>query len=218
MNVDPNIFVVDDDEALRASLRWLLESLKLHVQTYASAHEFLMNYEAAQPGCLLLDVRMPEISGLQLQDMLKKRSIRIPVIIITGHGDVSMAVRALKGGAVDFIEKPFNDQELLECVQQALTVDACQRHEEEQRRIASDRLKSLTPREGEVLEKVLCGKLNKTIAAELGISMKTVEAHRAKIMEKMGVHTAYELAGVYFTGDGDRTRPLAGPRGLSDFG
>jgi two-component system response regulator FixJ len=209
MSIDPNIFVVDDDQALRASLRWLLESLKLKVQTFASAHEFLLNYETAQPGCLLLDVRMPEISGLQLQDMLKKRSIRIPVIIITGHGDVSIAVRALKGGAVDFIEKPFNDQELLECVQQALTVDARERQEENQRRIASDRLKSLTPREREVLDKVLCGKLNKTIAAELGISMKTVEAHRSKIMEKMGVHTAYELAGMYFSGGLYQGKPLA---------
>jgi two-component system, LuxR family, response regulator FixJ len=200
MNYDPNIFVVDDDETLRGSLRWLLESLKLNVQTYASAHEFLSTYDPVQPGCLLLDVRMPEISGLQLQDMLKKRRIRIPIIIITGHSDVSMAVRAMKAGALDFIEKPFNDQELLECVQRALAMDARQRGEESQQRIAVERLESLTPREREVLEKVVCGKLNKIIAAELGISMKTVEAHRAKVMEKMGAHSAFELAKVYITG------------------
>ena len=200
MNHDPIIFVVDDDETLRDSLRWLLESLQLHVQTYASAQEFLLTYDPVQPGCLLLDVRMPEISGLQLQDILKKRGIRIPIIIITGHSDVSMAVRAMKAGAVDFIEKPFNDQELLECAQQALAIDARQRLEEERQRIDGERLASLTSREREVLEKVMCGHLNKTIAAELGISMKTVEAHRAKIMEKLEVHTAYELAGVYFTG------------------
>ncbi len=124
MNYNPNIFVVDDDQTLRGSLRWLLESLKLNVQTYASAHEFLSTYDPVQPGCLLLDVRMPEISGLQLQAILKKRRIRIPIIIITGHSDVSMAVRAMKAGALDFIEKPFNDQDLLECVQQALAMDA----------------------------------------------------------------------------------------------
>ena len=211
MNYNPNIFVVDDDQTLRGSLCWLLESLNLNVQTYASAHEFLSSYDPVQPGCLLLDVRMPEISGLQLQDMLKKRRIRIPVIIITGHSDVSMAVRAMKAGALDFIEKPFHDQELLECVQQALAVDARQRLEEEQQRIAVERLESLTPREREVLEKVICGKLNKMIATELGISMKTVEAHRAKIMEKMRVNSAFELAGMYFTSDGYRVKPLTGP-------
>jgi FixJ family two-component response regulator len=211
MNYNPHIFVVDDDQTLRGSLRWLLESLKLNVQTYASAHEFLSTYDPVQPGCLLLDVRMPDISGLQLQDILKKRSIRIPVIIITGHGDVSMAVRAMKAGALDFIEKPFNDQELLECVQRALALDTRQRGEESQQRIAIERLDTLTPREREVLEKVVCGKLNKTIAAELGISMKTVEAHRAKVMEKMGAHSAFELAGAYFTGGLHQGKPLDGP-------
>jgi two-component system response regulator FixJ len=208
MNNNPIIFVVDDDQTLRGSLRWLLESLKLDVQTFASAHEFLSTYDPVQPGCLLLDVRMPEISGLQLQDMLKQRRIRIPVIIITGHSDVSMAVRAMKAGALDFIEKPFNDQDLLECVQQALAMDARQRREEAQQRLAIERLATLTPREREVLESVMSGKPNKVIAAELGISMKTVEAHRSKVMEKMGANSAFGLASVYFTGGSYRAKHL----------
>ena len=207
MSGDPTIFVVDDDETLRGSLRWLLESLRHNVQTYASAREFLSSYDPVQPGCLVLDIRMPEISGLQLQEILTKRGIRIPVIMITGHADIAMAVRAMKAGAIDFIEKPFNDQELLERVEQALALDARQRQEEAQRRIAIERLELLTPREREVLEKVVCGKLNKVIAAELGISMKTVEAHRAKVMGKMGVNSPAELAGMYFNGGLHRERP-----------
>ena len=209
MSGDPNIFVVDDDQTLRGSLRWLLESLRHNVQTYASAREFLSSYDPVQPGCLVLDIRMLEISGLQLQEILTKRGIRIPVIMITGHADIAMAVRAMKAGAIDFIEKPFNDQELLERVQQALALDARLRREEAQRRIAIERLELLTPREREVLEKVVCGKLNKVIAAELGICMKTVEAHRAKVMEKMGVNSAAELAGMYFNSDLHQGKPLA---------
>ncbi len=207
MSGDPSIFVIDDDQTLRGSLRWLLESLRHNVQTYASAREFLSAYDPVQPGCLVLDVRMPEISGLQLQEILTQRGIRIPVIMITGHGDVSMAVRAMKAGALDFIEKPFNDQELLDRVQQALAMDARQRREEAQRQIAIERLELLTPREREVLEKVVSGKHNKVIAAELGISMKTVEAHRAKVMEKMAVNSAAELAGMYFNGSLHRENP-----------
>jgi len=209
MSGDPTIFVVDDDETLRGSLRWLLESLRHNVQTYASAREFLSSYDPVQPGCLVLDIRMPEISGLQLQEILTKRGICIPVIMITGHADIAMAVRAMKAGAIDFIEKPFNDQELLERVQQALALDARLRREEAQRRIAIERLDSLTPREREVLEKIVCGKLNKMIAAELGICMKTVEAHRARIMEKMGANSAAELAGMYFNSDLHNGKPLA---------
>lgn len=211
MNTRQSIFVVDDDETLRGSLRWLLESLKLNVELYGSAHEFLRDYDPVHPGCLLLDVRMPEVSGLQLQDILKERGIHIPVIIITGHADVSMAVRAMKCGALDFIEKPFNDQDLLELVQQALEIDARQRREEEQRRIANEHLASLTSRESEVLEKVLYGKPNKIIAAELGISMKTVEAHRSKVMEKMRVNSPLELASAYFTGGGYKGKPSVSP-------
>jgi two-component system, LuxR family, response regulator FixJ len=193
MSDGQTIFVVDDDEVLRHSLRWLLESLRHNVQTYASAREFLSVYDPVQPGCLLLDVRMPDISGLQLQEILEKRQIRLPVILITGHGDISMAVRAMKAGAFDFIEKPFNDQVLLERVQQGLALDTRQRCEAAEREKTIERLSSLTPREGEVLEGVVSGKSNKLIAAELEISIKTVEAHRARVMEKMAVNSVAEL-------------------------
>ena len=190
---DPTVFVVDDDQTVRGSLQWLLESLKLNVQTYASAHEFLSVYDPSQPGCLVLDVRMPEFSGLQLQEVLAKRQIRIPVILITGHGDISMAVRAMKAGAVDFIEKPFNDQVLLERIQQCLATDTRQRREAAEREKIIERLDSLTPREAEVLESVIGGKANKEIAADLDISVKTVEVHRSRLMDKMAVSSVAEL-------------------------
>jgi FixJ family two-component response regulator len=193
MRNEQTVFVVDDDETMRGSLRWLLESLKLNVETYASAHEFLSVYDPVQPGCLVLDVRMPEISGLQLQEILAQRKIHIPIILITGHGDISMAVRAMKAGAFDFIEKPFNDQALLERIQQGLAMDTRQRREAAEREKTIERLCSLTPREGEVLEGVISGKSNKLIATELNISTKTVEVHRAHVMEKMSVDSVAEL-------------------------
>jgi FixJ family two-component response regulator len=199
MTSGPVIHVIDDDETVRHSLRWLLESLKHDVQTYPSAHEFLSAYDPVQPGCLVLDVRMPDISGLQLQEILAQRQIRIPIILITGHGDISMAVRAMKAGAFDFIEKPFNDQTLLERVQQGLATDARQRREAAQREKISERLGSLTPREVEVLDGVVSGKSNKLIAAELGISIKTVEVHRAHVMDKMSVTSVAELTALCVT-------------------
>jgi FixJ family two-component response regulator len=178
---------------MRGSLRWLLESLKLNVQTYASAQDFLSDYDPVQPGCLVLDVRMPDISGLQLHEILRQRQIHIPVILITGHGDISMAVHAMKAGAFDFIEKPFHDQALLERIQQGLAMDTRQRREAAERGKTIERLSSLTPREGEVLEGVISGKSNKLIATELNISTKTVEVHRAHVMEKMSVDSVAEL-------------------------
>jgi two-component system, LuxR family, response regulator FixJ len=193
MRDEQTVFVVDDDETMRGSLRWLLESLKLNVQTYASAQDFLTVYDPAQPGCLVLDVRMPDISGLQLHEILRQRQIHIPIILITGHGDISMAVHAMKAGAFDFIEKPFHDQALLERIQQGLAMDARQRCETAEREKTIERLNSLTPRESEVLEGVVSGKSNKTLATELGISIKTVEVHRARVMEKMEVDSVAEL-------------------------
>lgn len=193
MKNEQTVFVVDDDVTMRDSLRWLLESLKLNVQTYASAQDFLSAYDPVRSGCLVLDVRMPEISGLQLHEILRQRQIHIPVILITGHGDVSMAVHAMKAGAFDFVEKPFNDQTLLERIQQGLARDAHQRREAAEREKAIERLSSLTPREAEVMETVVSGKSNKLIAAELGISVKTVEVHRARVMEKMAVNSVAEL-------------------------
>jgi len=185
MSADTTVFIVDDDEAVRDSLGWLMKTVGLATEVFASARDFLDSYDPRRPGCLVLDIRMPGMSGLELQEKLAEDAIPLPVIIITGHGDVPLAVRALKGGAVDFIEKPFNDQVLLDAVQRAITLDASQRQEYERNADISARLASLTPREHEVLELVVAGRANKVIAAELGVSQKTVEAHRARVMEKM---------------------------------
>jgi len=174
------VHVVDDDAALRDSLRWLLESAGHRVATYASAEAFLATYQPEQAGCLMLDIRMRGMSGLELQDELKRRGHAIPVVFITGHGDVPMAVNAIKKGALEFIEKPFNDQTLLVMIDHALAIDAATR-----RRAA--RFNKLTRREREVMERVVAGKRNQDIAAELSINIKTVEAHRAKIMWKLRV-------------------------------
>lgn len=194
MTAESTVFVVDDDPTLRESLCFLLQSMKMRVRAFASAREFLDACDPAQPGCLLLDVRMPEISGLQLQEMMAARGLRLPVIVITGHGDVAMAVRAMKQGAHDFLEKPFNDQALLERVQQCLVLDAQRRGEAAERERIAARAGTLTARESEVLDGVLGGRANKQIAADLGISIKTVEVHRARVMEKMHAATVGQLA------------------------
>lgn len=190
---EPTVFVVDDDQAMRKSLHWLIESVGLNVETFPSARRFLESYTPGRPGCLVLDMRMPGISGLELQEKLKARNITIPVIFITGHGDVPMAVRAMKAGAIDFIEKPFNDQLLLDRIQHALEQDAQSRSGQAQRAELAARLALLTPREREVMEMVAEGKPNKVIAAQLGVSAKTVEAHRAKVMEKMQAKSLADL-------------------------
>jgi RNA polymerase sigma factor (sigma-70 family) len=197
------IFVVDDDKAVRDSLRWLLESVGHPVETYDSAREFLTAYNTNRSGCLVVDVRMPGMSGLELQELLASREISIPIIIITGHGDVPMAVQAMKAGAVDFIEKPFNDQVLLDRIQFCLLEETKQRQDKENKAQLIERIEQLTPREREVLEGVVAGKLNKVIADELGISIKTVEIHRSRVMEKMSAGSLAELvamciqAGIY---------------------
>lgn len=193
MNHEPTVFIVDDDPAMRTSLRWLIESVGLHVETYPSAADFLANYDPVRPGCLVLDVRMPGMSGLELQEKLATRHAPVPIIVITGHGDVAMAVRAMKTGAVDFIEKPFNDQVLLDRIQQSLDKDAETRLGNVEREIVAARIALLTPREQEVMEHVVAGQLNKQVAANLNISIKTVEVHRAKIMEKMQASTLSKL-------------------------
>jgi len=189
----PTVFVVDDDEAMRSSLRWLVEAEGLRVETFAAASEFLAAYYPGRAGCILLDVRMPGMSGLELQAHLSSQDMRTPVIIITGHGDVPMAVQAMKAGAVDFIEKPFDDEVLLSGIRRALATDAEQRERQENRAELAMRLAQLTPREHEVMERVTEGKSNKEIANALGVSAKTVEAHRARVMEKMGAHSLAEL-------------------------
>jgi FixJ family two-component response regulator len=189
----PIVFVVDDDRAMRDSLRWLLESIGLSVRTYATATEFLDDHDPAQPGCLVLDVRMPGMSGLDLQTELGQRGAELPTIVVTGHAEVAMAVRAVKAGAIDFIEKPFSDQLLLDRVRQALEIDRQSREVRMRREEARRRLASLSAREREVLGLVAAGKANKEIAAALGLSPKTVEVHRAHVMAKMAVDSLAEL-------------------------
>ena len=193
MNDKNTVFVVDDDQAMRSSLKWLIESVGMSVETYSSADEFIREYYPGRAGCLLLDIRMPGMSGLEVQEHFVQHQIKIPIIIITGHGDVPMAVRAMKAGAVDFIEKPFNDELLLESIRNALLLDVEQRSTQSGRAEIATRLAHLTPREHEVMEMVTDGRSNKEIAVTLGVSAKTVEAHRARVMEKM---QADSLAGL----------------------
>jgi two-component system, LuxR family, response regulator FixJ len=190
---EPSVFVVDDDEAVRSSLKLLLKSIGLPAITYQSAQEFLAAYEAQHPGCLVLDVRMPGMSGLELQQLLNLRGATVPVIFITGHGDIPMAVEAMQHGAFDFLQKPFRDQDLLDRVQRALERDRATRQQLKEIDHIRARLTSLTPREREVLELVVAGKANKVMAADLGVSQRTVEIHRARVMEKMGASSLAQL-------------------------
>jgi two-component system, LuxR family, response regulator FixJ len=182
----PTVFVVDDDEGVRNSLRFLLKSVGLPTRTLPAAGDFLATYEASQPGCLVLDVRMPGMSGLELQQQLNRRGATIPVIFITGHGDVPMAVEAMQHGAFDFLQKPFRDQELIDRIQRALERDGHSRTALAQHEKIRGRIASLTPREREVLALMAQGKSNKVMAAQLGVSRRTVEIHRARVMEKSG--------------------------------
>lgn len=193
MNEEPTVFVVDDDRAMRKSLRWLIESVDLRVETFESAREFLDQYQLHRPGCVVLDVRMPGMSGLELQDHLREHEINIPIIIITGYGDVPMAVRAMKGGALDFIEKPVCDQVLLEHIHDAIEIDQKRRRIRAGNQEIAERLQTLTKREAEVMELVVEGLSSKETAAQLGVSFKTIEAHRAKIMKKMGAKSVPHL-------------------------
>jgi two-component system response regulator FixJ len=189
----PVVFIVDDDEAVRSSLRLLLKSVGLVPAALGSAREFLDKYDPTQPGCLVLDVRMPEMSGLELQEKLNLQGAVIPVIFITGHGDVPMAVEAMRAGAYDFLQKPFRDQDLIDRIQRALQKDRASRTVLNERSLLHERLESLTPREREVLTMVTAGKPNKTMAADLGVSQRTVEIHRARVMEKMGASSLAQL-------------------------
>jgi RNA polymerase sigma factor (sigma-70 family) len=193
MNPQPIVFLVDDDEAVRDSLSMSLEMAGLRVEGFASAPAFLDAYDPARPGCLVLDVRMPDMSGLELQEILAARRINIPIIFITGHGDVPMSVKAVKAGAVDFLEKPFKKEVLLERIHEALAQDMQARQDEAQRRQLKDLLAHLTPREQEVMALVVGGRSNKEIARQLDISPRTVETHRARIMEKMGAESLPDL-------------------------
>lgn len=188
------VCVVDDDEMVRLSVSMLIETLGVQARSYASCLQLIDDEASLQlAGCLVLDVRMPGISGLEMQERLESLRVDAPIIFISGHGDVPMVVRAMRGGALDFLQKPFDEQLLLDRVQQAIEMSARRRRERVKRATVEARLATLTPREKDVLEGIIAGRPNKLIAEDLGISMKTVEQHRARIMEKMHAASLAEL-------------------------
>lgn len=193
MASEPTVFIVDDDGAVRRFLGGLIESIGLRVEIYASAQDFLDTPMPDPPGCILLDIRMPGMSGLEVQKELNRRESRLPVIILTGHGDVQVAVRAMKAGAVDFVEKPFNNELLLERIQAAVSESAQADARRVRRQEIIVRMEQLTVRERDVLELIAAGETNKGAARRLDISEKTVEVHRARVMEKT---QAKSLAGL----------------------
>jgi FixJ family two-component response regulator len=203
---------VDDDEAVRSSTKLLLKSVGLPAVTFASAQEFLDNYDPLQPGCVVLDVRMPLMSGLELHQLLNMRGAIIPVIFITGHGDIPMAVEAMQHGAFDFLQKPFRDQDLLDRVQKALEKDRVNRVQLREKTRIQERRESLTPREREILELMTRGKPNKVMAADLGVSQRTVEIHRARVMEKMGASSLAQLVRMVMDLDSSSADAPAGSR------
>ncbi len=189
----PTVFVVDDDPSIRFAMQALMDSVNLRHEIFGSADEFLEQSSDEKPGCLVLDIRMPGLGGLELQEELIRRGNTLPIIFITGHGDVPMAVEAMQKGAVDFIQKPFRDQELLDRIREALKTDRERREEQAQHAEVAERLARLTNREREVFDLVVTGKPNKVIAYELGVSQRTVEIHRARVMEKMQARSLADL-------------------------
>jgi two-component system, LuxR family, response regulator FixJ len=189
----PLVYVVDDDDAIRDSLSLLLQSIGIEHAVFSSANDFLEAYDRDQHACLVTDIRMPGLSGLELQQRLNEERAYIPVIFITGHGDVPMAVNAMKSGAADFIQKPFRDQDLLDRIQRALQRDSETRQSRVEERVIRARLALLTPRETEVMQRVVKGHANKVIAMDLGVSQRTVELHRARVMHKLKMRSLADL-------------------------
>jgi FixJ family two-component response regulator len=193
------VFIVDDDPAIRFAMQALMDSVNIKHEIFPSGDEFLKGIDDHRPGCLVLDIRMPGLGGLELQEELLRRGNTLPIIFITGHGDVPMAVEAMQKGAVDFIQKPFRDQELLDRVHEALKTDHERRAEQEKHVEVETRLSRLTNREREVFDLVVTGKPNKVIAYELGVSQRTVEIHRARVMEKMQARSLADLVKMHMT-------------------
>jgi len=191
--VSPQVFLVDDDDAYRRSLRFLLESAGFPVRDYDSAEAFLRDYRPEMPGCLVLDLRMPGLSGIELQERLRHDGVELPIIFITGHGDVPVSVQAMKSGALDFLEKPFDDAQLVERIREAFEIDARRRAQRSERDRIAERLARLTRREREVLSLLVQGLSNKEVAERLEVSHRTVEVHRARIMHKMEAGSLAEL-------------------------
>ncbi len=201
MNPSATVYVVDDDSAMRRSIAFLTESVGWHTITYDTARRFLAEAPVGRPGCLILDIRMPEMSGLELQREMRRRGIVLPIVFVTGHADVGLAVEAMKQGAFDFIEKPFRDQLLLDAIAKAVRSSLQSMGVQQERDASAQRLALLTPRERDVADLVARGRSNRDIAQRLGISEKTVHVHRGRVMEKVGVRSAAELARVFMQAD-----------------
>jgi FixJ family two-component response regulator len=199
----PVVYIVDDDDGMRRALTVLITTVGYQPVAFAKPGEFLAKYDPNQPGCLVLDVRMPEMSGLEVQQHLNKAGSMLPVILVSGHGDIPMAVQAMKDGAFDFLQKPFRDQELIDRINGALKLDAQNRESVDRLADLTSRQESLTPREREVLGLVVDGKANKVIAIDLGLSERTVEIHRANVMEKMGARSVAHLVKMHLMLGGD---------------
>lgn len=210
MNTEATVFVVDDDEAVRRAVDLLLESVGLKAQTFVSAEDFLERHDPSRPGCLVLDVRMPGTSGLGLQEILAAKGVDIPIIFITGHGDVSTAVRAMKAHAFDFLEKPFNDQDLLDRIHEAIERDARNRQVRASSAEVAERVATLTRRERQIMAMMVDGKSNKIMASELQISEKTVQTHRARVMDKMRAESVADLVKMAGRVSMDAPDPLYG--------
>ncbi|MGI9292534.1 MAG: response regulator transcription factor [Pseudomonadales bacterium] len=191
--IQQTVYVVDDDEAVLDALALLLDTVGLNCQTFCSANAFLDAYDGVSRGCLVLDIRMPGMSGLELQEKLVEKDVLLPIIFITGHGDIPMAVEAMRSGAHDFIRKPFREQELLDRINEALALESGIRHQQFERSAIVLKLKTLTDREREVFERITAGEANKVIAIELEISERTVEVHRAHVMKKMAAKSLAQL-------------------------
>ena len=192
-NQELTVFIIDDDQAVRDSLADLMDSVGIKVQTFANANDFLASYSTDCLGCLVLDIRMPGMSGLELQQELNRREALLPVILITGHGDIPMAVQAMRQGALDFLQKPFRDQELLDRVNHALKSCNKEHDSQQQTHSVKEHIHNLTPREHQVMQMIVEGKANKVIAIDLGLSQRTIEVHRKNVMQKLEARSLAEL-------------------------